>query len=272
MSVVGLRRWGIWLFLLVAMLFLFGCGNIAEKEAQRFDKKVVIGIDAYPPFSYIDENGNSTGIDAELAREAFGRMGYEADIVRINWEEKDKLLESGKIDCIWSCFSMNGREKKYLWAGPYIASRQAVAVNPDSDIHRLADLEGRTIAVQSTTKPDGYFSNPKGDAPHVKRVYSFFDRDLVYIYLSKGLVDAIGAHETVIEQYMKDYQAKFRILDEPIMVAKVGVAFSLNDKRGIAEELQQVIDTMRKDGTTAEILSHYVDDPQKYVEGPIFEK
>ncbi len=271
MSLEAARKWGLGIFLLAAMLLLFGCG-VGEKEAQPAGKKIVVGIDAYPPFSYIDEDGNSTGIDAELARTAFRRMGYEPEIIRINWEDKDKLLESGEIDCIWSCYTMNGREHKYLWAGPYISSRQAVAVNPDSPIQSIADLEGKTIAVQSTTKPEGFFMDPKGNTPHLKKIYSFFDRDLVYIYLSKGLVDAIGAHETVIEQYMKDYGTQFRILEEPIMLAKVGVAFSLNDKRGIAEELQTVIDTMRKDGTTAEILSHYVDEPQKYVEGPVFEK
>ncbi len=272
MNVTAMRKWGVWLFLLMAMLFLFGCGSNTEKKAEHFDNKIIVGIDAYPPFSYIDENGESTGIDAELAREAFARMGYQAEIVRINWEEKDALLESGKIDCIWSCFSMNGREKKYLWAGPYILSRQVIAVNPDSDVHSLKDMEGKSIAVQSTTKPEGYFMDPKGDAPHVKQVYSFFDRDLIYIYLAKGYVDAIGAHETVIEQYMKDYHTKFRIVDDPLMVARVGVAFSLNDKRGIAEDLQKVIDGMRKDGTTASILKHYVDNPQKYLEGPGFEK
>lgn len=271
MNVTAIRRFGVWLFLLVVTLCIFGCGSDTENTAEKFDKKIIVGIDAYPPFSYIDENGESTGIDAELAREAFSRMGYQAEIVRINWEDKDELLAHGKIDCIWSCFSMNGRENKYLWAGPYIRSRQVVAVNPDSDIHSLKDMEGKTIAVQSTTKPEGYFMDPKGDTPHVKQVYSFFDRDLIYIYLAKGYTDAIGAHETVVEQYMKDYHTKFRIIDEPIMVARVGVAFHLNDKRGIAEELQKVIDNMRRDGTTAAILKHYVDEPQKYLEGPEFD-
>lgn len=261
------RKWRVGLFFFAAMLFLFGCDNHVEQRAAQFDKRIVVGIDAYPPFSYIDENGDSIGIDADLAREAFGRMGYRAEIVRINWEEKDKLLDSGSIDCIWSCFSMNGREDKYLWAGPYILSRQVVAVNPGSDIYSLKDMAGKSIAVQSTTKPEGYFMNPAGDTVHVKQVYSFFDRDLIYLYLAKGYVDAIGAHETVIEQYMKDYHTNFRIVDEPIMVARVGVAFSLNDKRGIAGELQKTIDAMRKDGATAAILKHYVNEPQKYLEG-----
>lgn len=68
-------------------------------------------------------------------------------------------------------------------------SRQVVAVNSDSDIRTLADLEGKVIAVQSTTKPEGIFAHPGGRIPVVKGVYSFFDRDIIYTYLSKGYVD-----------------------------------------------------------------------------------
>lgn len=259
------RKWGLWVFLLMAVLLVFGCG-IGEK-AQHPNKKVVVGLSDYPTFSYIDENGKPAGIDVALAKEAFGRMGYEAEILPIDWDEKDKLLESGEIDCIWSCFTMNGREDLYQWAGPYVSSRLVVAVNADSAIYRLADLEGKTLAVQTHTKPERIFTNPQGNTPQLKQLYSLPDRNWVYIYLSQGLVDAIAVHETTFEQYMKSYGPHFRILDDPVMVSKIGVAFSLNDKRGIAGELQQVMDTMRRDGTTEEILSQYVDEPKKYVEG-----
>ena len=36
----------------------------------------------------------------ELATEAFRRMGYQVDVVQINWEKKKELVESGEIDCI----------------------------------------------------------------------------------------------------------------------------------------------------------------------------
>ena len=36
-----------------------------------------------------------TGIDVELATEAFRRMCYQVDIVQINWEKKKELVESG---------------------------------------------------------------------------------------------------------------------------------------------------------------------------------
>lgn len=55
------------------------------------------------------------------------------------------------------CFSMEGRLDDYRWAGSYMVSRQVVAVNPESDIYHLQDLAGKTLAVQSTTKPEGIF-------------------------------------------------------------------------------------------------------------------
>ena len=39
-----------------------------------------------------------------------------------------------------ACFFMEGRLNDYKWAGPYIASRQVIAVNNDSDIYTLDDL------------------------------------------------------------------------------------------------------------------------------------
>ncbi len=111
------------------------------------------------PYNYLNEDGVPTGIDVELATEAFKRMGYQVKVVQINWEEKKELVESGEIDCIMGCFSMEGRLDDYRWAGPYIASRQVVAVNESSDIYKLSDLEGKNLAVQSTTKPEGIFLN-----------------------------------------------------------------------------------------------------------------
>ena len=52
---------------------------------------------------------------------------------------------------------MDGRENEYRWAGPYMISRQVVAVNMESDIYSLEDLEGKTIAVQTTTRLRRYF-------------------------------------------------------------------------------------------------------------------
>lgn len=54
---------------------------------------IVIGSDNYPPFNYSGTDGRPTGIDVELATEAFHRMGYQAEFVTIDWENKKELLQ-----------------------------------------------------------------------------------------------------------------------------------------------------------------------------------
>ena len=90
-------------------------------------------------------------------RKHFTEWDMRAEFKLINWEDKKELLESGEIDCIWGSFSMDGREEEYQWAGPYMTSYQVIAVRTDSDIYSLQDLEGKTVAVQSTTKPEELF-------------------------------------------------------------------------------------------------------------------
>lgn len=262
-----------WPALLLAACLLLGaltgCGRDGTPAPDAGDALpvLVIGSDNYPPYNYEDAGGNPTGIDVELAAEACRRMGYRAEFVKIEWEEKTKLVESGEIDCIWGCFSVNGRETLYNWTEPYMHSRQIVAVRADSVIHTLADLAGRRVAVQSTTKPEEILlahTDPR--IPAIGELISLPNRELIYPFLAKGYVDAIAAHETAVLQGIKDLELDYRILDESLLDVGIGVAFAKNDTRGIAEALSATLAEMRRDGTAEKILGKYLEDPARYLE------
>ena len=251
------------------VLALGSCGGQTETEtASHSDLPVIlVGSDNYPPFHYEDANGQPTGIDVDLAKEAFRRMGYQAVFVTIDWEDKQDLVERGEIDCIWGSFSIDGREDQYLWTEPYLYSRQVVAVRQDSDIQTLADLAGKRVAVQSTTKPEELFlahTDPR--IPRVAEVFSLQDRELIYPYLSKGYADALAAHETAILQCMSDYSLDYRILDEPLLTVGLGVAFARTDQRGLDKELSRTFEEMRADGSLEQIVGRYLDEPQRLLE------
>lgn len=251
------------------VLALGSCGGQTETEtASHSDLPVIlVGSDNYPPFHYEDANGQPTGIDVDLAKEAFRRMGYQAVFVTIDWEDKKNLVERGEIDCIWGSFSSDGREDQYLWTEPYLYSRQVVAVRQDSDIQTLADLAGKRVAVQSTTKPEELFlahTDPR--IPRVAEVFSLQDRELIYPYLSKGYADALAAHETAILQCMSDYSLDYRILDEPLLTVGLGVAFARTDQRGLDKDLSRTFEEMRADGSLEQIVGRYLEKPQRLLE------
>ena len=53
---------------------LTGCGGVVPRAKADEDRPTVtVGCDTYSPFSYVDVDGNLTGIDIELASEAFSR-------------------------------------------------------------------------------------------------------------------------------------------------------------------------------------------------------
>jgi len=244
---------------------LTACGGTDAKNSGL--PQILIGSDTYPPYIYLNNDGTPTGIDVEIATEAFRRMGYAARFEVIDWEQKTALVESGAIDCIWGCFSMQGRETLYQWAGPYMVSRQVVAVNADSSIQSLSDLAGKTVMVQSTSKPEGIFlsgSDPR--IPQTVEVFSIEDRSVQYAMLACGYVDAIAAHETAILQYMKDNNAAFRILEEPLLVTGLGVAFAKNDSRGLDHQLNDTFAQMREDGTLERIVGKYLEHASQYLE------
>ena len=244
---------------------LTACGATDAQNSSL--PQILIGSDTYPPYIYLNNDGIPAGIDVEIATEAFRRMGYAARFEPIDWEQKTALVESGTIDCIWGCFSMQGRETLYQWAGPYMVSRQVVAVNADSSIQSLSDLADRTVAVQTTGKPEELFlsgSDPR--IPQAVEVFSTEDRSVQYAMLACGYVDAIAAHETAILQYMQDNNAAFRILEEPLLVTGLGVAFAKNDSRGLDHQLNDTFAQMREDGTLERIVGKYLEHASQYLE------
>lgn len=246
---------------------LGGCR--VQKEQNKSDKEIVkVGIDSFEPYSYLDINGEYAGIDIELAKKAFEKLGYEPEFQIIPWEDKNKYLEDGTIDCIWSCYSMTDREDKYQWAGPYLYSRQVVAVRADSDIYTLDDLEGKRIGVQATTKAENIFLHiVDSKLPDVGQVNSFSTTEEIFAVLRKGYVDAIAGHEALIGKLTNDGTGAYRMLEESPYVSEIGVAFAKGTHQDMAESLTRALIEMKNDGIVGEIVQKYGLDPEKTVWG-----
>ena len=88
---------------MITAMVLAGCGEKKEgkeetsKAAESVeDKKTfTVGFDAeYPPYGYMDENGEYTGFDLELAEAVCELEGWELVKKPLNWDSKDMELNS----------------------------------------------------------------------------------------------------------------------------------------------------------------------------------
>ena len=257
---------------MMAAVLLSAC-RTEDKTAVSSEKTIVIGYDPFDPYTYQDVNGDMAGIDVEIARQAFGKLGYEPVFQVINWEDKDIYLADGTVDCLWACFTMTDREDKYQWAGPYMYSRQMVAVRDDSDIYELSGLAGKRIAVQATGKAEMAFLNAADyGLPEMERVFSLSTTDEMYAILRKGYVDAIAGHEGMLGKIVNDGTNTYRMLEESIYVSELGVAFEKGTHEELARELTEILEAMKADGSIGQIAEKYGMDAEKTVGGKQDEK
>lgn len=93
MSMLIKKIIGILLRIGLTGLFLTGCG-MPQGAPQKDERPVIkLGSDRYPPFNYFNEDGVPTGIDVDLATEAFGRMGYRVEVHKHRLGEKERPFE-----------------------------------------------------------------------------------------------------------------------------------------------------------------------------------
>ena len=255
-------------FLLAGSLMLGGCGGKKEKTADSELPEIVIGVDYFEPYSYQTSDGEYKGIDVELAQEAFQRLGYQPKFENIVWEDKDELLADRTIDCLWSSYSMNGREDKYQWAGPYLYSRQMVAVRAESEIKKVQDLKGKRVAVQATTKAEDLFlHNIDSDLPQMEQVNCFSTTNELYAALRKNYVDAIAGHEAMLNSLVQDGEGAYRMLEESIYTSELGIAFKKGTHKELTEELTETLKEMQGEGITEKIVIKYGLDADKILPG-----
>lgn len=244
------------------------CACAGQNNALPADAPTVtIGIDPFEPYCYLDGDGQYAGIDVDLATEAFTRLGYKVEFQEINWPDKDSLLQDGTVDCLWACFSMSGCTDLYQWSGPYMCSRQVIAVRTDSNIHDLADLAGKRIGVQATTKGEGLFLGKIPSDLPMAQVSSFATTEDMFAALRKGYVDAVCGHEALVAGWIGTETTAYRLLDESPLKTELGVAFAKGTHAELSTALTQTLEQMQYDGATGRILEKYGIDAQKAMGG-----
>ena len=125
--------------------------------------------------------------------------GWEYEAVPFNWDAKDAELNAGSCDCIWSGFTVNGREDDYLWSKAYSDNTQMIMVAKDSGIETLADLAGKIVGVQTSTSAYDLLNDEEGQAELCKtfsslEVYETYT--IAFNDLKAGAIDAVAIDMT----------------------------------------------------------------------------
>lgn len=233
--------------IMVACCFCFaGCG---EEE-----KTLVMGTNAaFPPYEFVDDNGNIVGIDAEIAEAVANKLGMKLEIKDMEFDSLIPAVQSGSIDLALAGMTVNEERKASVdFSDSYATGIQVIIVKEGSPIATVDDLDGKMIGVQSGTTGDIYCTDDYG-ADHVKQ---FQNGALAVQALLNDQVDAVVIDNEPAKNFVKA-NAGLKILDTEYAVEDYAAAIS-KDNGELLKSFNEALADLIKDGTVKGIIDKYI--------------
>lgn len=218
------------LALVLALVMALGCVAFAETAEEA--KKIVVGTNAeFAPFEFYDEDGAITGFDAELIEMIMTVLGYDYEIISIDFDALLPSLVSGKIDLIISGMTITDeRLENALFSTPYFNASQKITVPVDSAIASFEDLAGKKIGVQTGTTGDLICSEQLEGA----EVVGYKKALDAVIDLAAGRLDAVVTDAEPSKVYAAPYE-NLKVLDENVSEEMYGIAAAFGSEALMAE-------------------------------------
>lgn len=252
----------------MAAMVLAGCGeknnasgeDVKTAESVEDKKTFTVGFDAeYPPYGYMDENGEYTGFDLELAEAVCKLEGWELVKKPLNWDSKDMELNSGSIDCIWNGFTMNGREEEYTFSVPYVDNSQVIVVAENAGIEKLTDLAGKTVGVQAASAALDVLQSEEGQkalADTFAALNEFADYNTAFTELQAGALDALAIDIGVAQYQLKSRGEGFVMLEETLNKEQYAIGFKKGNQE-LCDTVNADLQKLTDDGTVNELAEKY---------------
>ncbi len=230
----------------------------ASTAASSGDGELIVGTNAaFPPFEYVDDNGDPDGFDIALIKAVGEKMGKT---VTVQDMEFDSLVASigSKIDCAIAGMTITDERKETVdFSDPYYEAVQYVLVPAGSDIKTADDLKGKTIGTQLGTTGDYDAQDIEGatDKSYNKGVDAVQD-------LLNGRVDCVIIDKNPALVFQSKFSDKITALDgadfnfEP---EEYAIAVPKGDTE-LLNGINKALADLKADGTFDKLVAQYIED------------
>lgn len=242
------------LFVLLSTTVITACGNKNEttlEKVQRTKEMTFAMTGAYPPFNFINEDGELQGFDIDIANALAEKLGAEAVPKTTLWDGIVAGLQGKRFDTIIGSMAITEeREEQVGFTEPYYIDGAQLFVTEDSTISGIEDIGDGTIGiVTGTTFQDFLINDMNIKESNIKQ----FESDVDNIKsLEMGRIDGLVTAKLVGMNGAKNYEASIKPAGEPLYEERCAIAVRKEDE-DLLLALNKALQEIKEDGTYADI-------------------
>ncbi|MGE4548522.1 MAG: transporter substrate-binding domain-containing protein [Intestinibacillus sp.] len=227
---------------------------------------------AFPPYEFVGDDGEVTGIDAEIAQAVADKLGMKLEITDMAFESLIAGLQSDAGDIILAGMTVNDERKQSVdFTDSYATGVQVVIVPENTEVKinetkdgqgntvKSVDLTGLKIGVQTGTTGDLYCSSDPEDGGYGEDAVQRYDNGaLAVAALKNGQVDCVVIDNEPAKSFVAA-NSGLKILDTAYTVEDYAAAV----KKGNTELLDKVngaLAELKEDGAIDSIIAKYIHD------------
>ncbi|MGE4612079.1 MAG: transporter substrate-binding domain-containing protein [Paracoccaceae bacterium] len=204
---------------------------------------------AYPPYNFINDDGEVDGLEREIGDKLCEIAGLDCVWVVNDWDSIIPNLVSGNYDTIIAGMSITDERdevidftQEYIPSDPSIYLALAGAAGP-----------GEIIAAQTNTIQASYIANSGAT------VVEFATADETVAAVRSGEVDSVLADRAFLADIVADSNGELVFVGDNVSIGG-GVGIGVRESDGeLKAALNAAIDQMKADGSLNEILKRWLD-------------
>lgn len=193
----------------IVMLLLILLAPIINSPSIGYTQELKVAFAKWPPWKII-ENGEYSGIDAEILKTIAQKNGFFIQFYECPWKRCIELFKKGDVDLITSFGKTQERELYTYYLGePYKKEYLRFWIHNDSSlkIDSYQDLYDKKIGI---IKGSVYFPKFDNDAQLIKESVNFENQ--LFKMLQANRIDLVIGYETTIEYLLakEGFEGEFK--------------------------------------------------------------
>ena len=223
----------------------------------RNDVFQVVNSGAYPPFSFVNTQGNLVGFDVDIAEALAKKMGVKVNVQSSPWNGIIAAMVGGRFDaCICSMSDTKERRKAVTFTDSYYSAGLSIWVKDNNnDINSIANFAGNRIG-STLGETANQWAVEKADGKWRNQTFQGLP-DMMNA-LTNGRIDVMVADDVPVMVAIQKNDTKIKRVDVGALPRFPAAISIQKNQPELLAALNSALSEIKADGTYQAIVDKWI--------------